>query len=51
MNSLQKPENPTVKDIVELIRKCGGAKRIIEDWNLDDCIECTVWDDKNVEYV
>jgi hypothetical protein len=45
------PENPTAKDIVELIRKCGGVKRIIEDWNLDDTIECTVWGDGNVEYV
>ena len=45
------PENPTVKDVVELIRKSGGAKRIIEDWNLDDSIECAVWDDQEVEYV
>jgi hypothetical protein len=45
------PENPTAKDVVELIRKCGGVKRIIEDWNLFDYIECTVWDDKNMEYI
>lgn len=45
------PENPTAKDVVELIRKCGGATKIIEDWNLDDLLECAVWDDKKVEYV
>lgn len=45
------PENPTVKDVVKLIRQCGGAKRIIEEWNLDGSIECTVWDDEKVEYV
>lgn len=29
------PENPTVKDVLELIEDCGGLGQIISDWNLE----------------
>jgi hypothetical protein len=43
------PENPTAKDVADLIRNCGGAKK--NDWNLYNKIECAVWDEQNFEYV
>lgn len=30
------PANPTAEDVKDVILKCGGFPKIIEDWNLDD---------------
>ena len=30
------PENPTAKDVEDLIEKCGGPVDIIDEWNLRD---------------
>jgi hypothetical protein len=30
------PENPSVEDVEELIEDCGGWRRVIGDWNLDE---------------
>lgn len=30
------PENPTTDDVRELIRRDGGAHRVLNDWNLVD---------------
>jgi len=45
------PENPTVKDVIKLIKQCGGAIDIINHWNLDNCVECVVWNGKEMEYL
>jgi len=29
------PENPTSDDVLKLISRCGGADRIVQDWNFD----------------
>jgi hypothetical protein len=36
------PEDPTVADVEELIKKCGGKYRVIRDWDLDDDLDLTV---------
>jgi hypothetical protein len=41
------PENPTVKDVEAVIEQCGGPVRIINDWNLDDCVDVTVYEIKD----
>lgn len=28
------PENPTTADVLALVKKCGGAKQILDDWDL-----------------
>lgn len=35
------PENPTAKDVIDIVEKCGGAREVLGDWFNDD-IELTV---------
>lgn len=36
------PDDPTVADVVALIKRCGGWRKVISDWNLDDGLTGTV---------
>ncbi len=36
------PENPTVDDVLEVIKKDGGKRAVIRDWNLDDDLDLEV---------
>jgi len=38
------PENPTEKDVYDLIEKHGGPKEVLSDWNLDKDLDCEVID-------
>ncbi len=38
------PANPTLEDVLAVIKKCGGARRILEDWNLIDDLGVSVSD-------
>jgi len=31
------PDNPTVEDVVQLIKKHGGIYRVLDEWNLHQC--------------
>jgi hypothetical protein len=39
------PPNWTQQDVEALIKKCGGALRVIRDWELDDYLELKVYVD------
>lgn len=39
------PENPTVEDVIEVIRQSRGPSRFISDWSIDLYVEV---DGKNV---
>lgn len=41
------PENPTVADVLEVIKKCGGKRDVLTDWSLLDDLDLTVSDDKD----
>jgi hypothetical protein len=41
------PDEPTVDDVLAVIKQCGGARRILSDWDLDRDIDITVSDDKD----
>lgn len=43
------PADPTVSDVIEVIRACGGTKHVLDDWSLIDDLTLTVSDDKNSE--
>ena len=30
------PENPTIDDVLAVIKKCGGPRRMLDDWNMYD---------------
>lgn len=45
------PDDPTLADVLEAIRKAGGAAQIIRDWSLADDLCLTVSDGKNSEVV
>lgn len=36
------PEDPTLEDVLEEIKKCGGAQSVIYDWNLTEDLDLTV---------
>jgi hypothetical protein len=36
------PENPTVDEVLEVIRKCGGVRTVIRDWDLDNDLRLDV---------
>jgi len=42
------PMNPTVDDVLQLIKKHGGIYRVLDEWNLHNCdsdwsvTDCTV---------
>lgn len=38
------PDPVTAADVVQLIRSCGGVRRVLTDWNLDHDIEVIVRD-------
>lgn len=40
------PENPTVDDVLAVIKKDGGARRILDDWSLLEDLSLTVSDGK-----
>lgn len=40
------PENPTLEHVLEVIKKDGGARRVLEDWNLIDDLSLTISDGK-----
>lgn len=29
------PENPTAEDVAAVMEKCGGRRRVMDDWGLD----------------
>ena len=33
------PENPTVDDVIEVIRTCGGVSDVLRNWNLPPQLE------------
>ena len=45
------PENPTVDDVLKVIAKCGGKRRVLEDWNLVDDLDLDVSDSKTSKHV
>lgn len=45
------PENPTVDDVLAVIKACGGKRRVIQDWDLDDDLDLTVSDAKTSKTV
>jgi hypothetical protein len=36
------PENPTAEDVIKVIKACGGAARVIRDWDLDAQLDLDV---------
>jgi len=40
------PENPTVKDVLNVIEVCGGPRDILRDWFLDDYLTLDVYEVK-----
>jgi hypothetical protein len=40
------PENPTLDDVLAVIAKCGGRRRILDDWGLVDDLDLSVSDGK-----
>lgn len=45
------PENPTVQDVVDLIKQCGGVRQVLHDWDMDRYLECTIKDGNEIKYV
>lgn len=45
------PENPTLEDVIAVIRKDGGMRAVLEEWGLQNDIRLTVSDGKNSEVV
>ena len=41
------PENPTVDDVLAVIKHNGGKDRILRDWSLMDDLDLTVSDGKD----
>lgn len=33
------PDNPTVEDVWNVIRECGGPRKVLEDWDLIDLVD------------
>jgi hypothetical protein len=45
------PENPTVEDVAAVIKKAGGAQKILKDWDLEPELFLTVSDDKDSKII
>lgn len=39
------PENPTTRNVYDLVEQCGGLARVINDWDLVDDADLHVTDD------
>lgn len=40
------PENPTLDDVMKVIEKCGGKRRILDDWSMVNDLDLEVSDGK-----
>ncbi len=36
------PENPTAADVAKVIEQCGGLRRVLRDWDLDQNLTLTI---------
>jgi hypothetical protein len=45
------PESPTLDDVMAVIVKCGGKRRVLEDWSMTNDLELTVSDSKHSRVV
>jgi hypothetical protein len=36
------PENPTLADVAKVVDLCGGAMRVLRDWDIDCGLELTI---------
>jgi hypothetical protein len=44
------PQDPTVKDVLKVIDRCGGKAKIIDDWSLIDDLTLEVSDGTETEH-
>jgi hypothetical protein len=40
------PDSPTIADVAKLVDLCGGADRVLRDWDLDNGLEMTISDNE-----
>ena len=45
------PEDPTLDDVMAVLKQCGGKRVVLRDWSMDDDLQLYVSDDKGTRNV